>query len=230
MSRPSIYEQDLGQNAANYVPLSPLSWLARCAHIFPTRTALIHGDLRQDWATTHRRCRQLASALAGRGIGKGDTVAVMAPNVPALYEAHFGVPMCGAVLNTVNIRLDAAAIRFILEHGEARVLITDCEFSDTIAEAVKGMSPAPLVIDIDDPLARSGERLSDIDYESFLAEGAADFPCARPDNEWDAISLNYTSGTTGNPKGVVYHHRGAYLNSLGNVLAWALPKDTVYLW
>jgi fatty-acyl-CoA synthase len=202
------YELDLEQNEANHVPLTPLSFARRTAEVFPDRVAVIHGDTRFTWSETYARCKRLASALVARGIGKGDTVAVMAPNVPALLEAHFGVPLCGAVLNALNIRLDAEAIAFILHHGEAKVLITDREFSPVI----------------------TGELLGELNYEQLLNEGDPEYPWALPNDEWDAISLNYTSGTTGNPKGVVYHHRGAYMNAVGNILAWGMSHRPVYLW
>jgi fatty-acyl-CoA synthase len=224
------FETDLDKNAANYVPLSPLGFLARSAAIYPKRLAVVHGERRYGWAETYRRCRRLASALARRGIGKGDAVAVMAPNVPELFEAHFGVPMTGAVLNAINTRLDAATIAFILDHGGAKVLIADREFSDTIGKALALVKTRPLVIDIDDVLAPQGELRGESDYESFIATGDPDFAWHNPGDEWDAIALNYTSGTTGNPKGVVYHHRGAYLNALGNILVWSMPTHPVYLW
>jgi fatty-acyl-CoA synthase len=224
------FETDLDKNAANYVPLSPLGFLARSAAVYPKRLAVVHGERRYDWAETYRRCRRLAGALARRGIGKGDTVAVMAPNVPELFEAHFGVPMTGAVLNAINTRLDAATIAFILDHGDAKVLIADREFADTIGKALALAKTRPLVIDIDDVLAPQGELRGETDYESFIATGDPDFAWQNPDDEWDAIALNYTSGTTGNPKGVVYHHRGAYLNALGNILVWSMPTHPVYLW
>jgi fatty-acyl-CoA synthase len=224
------YETDLDKSAANYVALSPLSFLQRSAAVFPQRTAVVHGPRRYSWAEAFERCRRLASALAKRGVGKGDTVAVMAPNVPEVFEAHFGVPVLGAVLNALNVRLDAETIAFILKHGEAKVLITDREFAPVIKQALAMVEMKPLVIDIDDALAPPGELLGEMDYEAFLATGDADFAWRLPGDEWDAIALNYTSGTTGNPKGVVYHHRGAYLNALGNVLVWGMGQHPVYLW
>ncbi len=224
------YEQGLGKNAANFTPLTPLSFIERTARVFPDHTAVVHGETQRSWTETYQRCIKLASALNRRGINKGDTVAVMLPNVPASLEAHFGVPMCGAVLNTLNIRLDAKTIAFILDHGEAEVLLTDKEFAPIVNEALSLCKAKPLVIDVDDALAPDGELLGEIEYEAFLAEGNTGYDWQYPENEWDAISLNYTSGTTGNPKGVVYHHRGAALNSLGNITAWAMPQRPKYLW
>ena len=224
------YEHGLGKNAANFTPLTPLSFIERTARVFPDQTAVIHGDMQRSWAETYQRCVKLAAALHNKGIGKGDTIAMMLPNVPAALEAHFGVPMCGAVLNALNIRLDAKMIAFILDHGEAEILLTDKEFSNTIKEALTLCKSNPLVIDVDDALAPEGELLGDIEYEAFLAEGNTSYEWQYPENEWDAISLNYTSGTTGNPKGVVYHHRGAALNSLGNITSWTLPQRPKYLW
>ena len=224
------YEQGLGKNAANFTSLTPLSFIERTARVFPDRTAVVHGEIQRSWTETYQRCIKLASALNRRGINKGDTVAMMLPNVPASLEAHFGVPMCGAVLNALNIRLDAKTIAFILDHGEAEVLLTDKEFAPVINEALSLCEAKPLVIDVDDALAPEGELLGEIEYEAFLAEGNASYDWQYPENEWDAISLNYTSGTTGNPKGVVYHHRGAALNSLGNITAWAMPQRPKYLW
>ncbi|MEE4461833.1 acyl-CoA synthetase [Azotobacter chroococcum] len=226
----SIFEQGLSRSEVNHVPLSPLSFIERSAAVYPHRPAVIHGSIRRNWAETYVRCRRLASALAGRGIGKGDTVAVMLPNIPQMLEAHFGVPMIGAVLNTLNVRLDAEAIAFMLQHGEAKVLIADREYQEVIHAAVGMLAHPPLVIDVDDPEYGEGQPVSDLDYEALLAEGDPEFAWQWPEDEWQAISLNYTSGTTGNPKGVVYHHRGAYLNSLGNQMVWAMGNHPVYLW
>ncbi len=226
----SPFERDLDRNAANHVPLTPLGFLARAAAVYPGRIAVVHGNLRRSWAETYARCRRFASALARRGIGPGDTVAVMAPNVPAAFEASFGVPMAGAVLNALNTRLDADTIAFILSHGDAKLLVTDKEFSPIIARALEKLGRPLAVIDIDDPLAAGGTCLGEKDYEAFLAEGDPDFAWRGPADEWAAIALNYTSGTTGNPKGVVYHHRGAYLNALGNILVWGMRRHPVYLW
>jgi fatty-acyl-CoA synthase len=228
--RAGPYRDLLGKKAANQVPLSPLSFLPKAAAIHPHRIALIHGAWRSTWAETYIRCRRLASALVARGVGPGDTVAVLAPNIPAIYEAHFGVPMTGAVLNTLNIRLDAEAIAFQLTHGEARVLITDREFSPLAKRALSMLERQPLVIDIDDPLSQGGELLGAIDYEAFLLEGSADFTWLLPGDEFEPIALNYTSGTTGNPKGVVTHHRGAYLNALSQIVSSGMPAHSVYLW
>jgi fatty-acyl-CoA synthase len=230
MTGNSAYLTGLDRNQANYTPLTPLTFLERAAYVYPERPSVIHGSQRFTWRETYARCRRLASALARRGIGKNDTVALMAPNIPAMYEAHFGVPMCGAVLNTLNTRLDAETIAFMLRHGGARVLITDREFSATIESALKLLDERPLVIDIDDPSYQDGRTLGEIGYEAFLAEGDPDYAWQGPADEWDAISLNYTSGTTGDPKGVVCHHRGAYLNAISNVLDWDLPSHAVYLW
>src|SRR5215472_16877666 len=224
------YSSGLERNAANFAPLTPLDFLARSAAVFPDRLAVVHGARRYSWAQVYERCRRLASALKQHGIGKNDTVAVMAPNIPEAFEAHFGVAMAGAVLNALNIRLDAGSIAFMLRHGEAKALITDREFSGVIDEALSQLERKPLVIDIDDVLAPPGKRLGDMDYERFIAGGDPDFAWEPPADEWDAIALNYTSGTTGNPKGVFYHHRGAYLNALGNALVWSMPQHPIYLW
>jgi fatty-acyl-CoA synthase len=225
----SPYDTGLDKNAANFVPLSPIGFLRRSAGVYPQRVSVVHGQRRYTWRQTLERCRRLASALAQHGVGRGDTVAVMAPNIPEAFEATFGVPMAGAVLNALNIRLDAETIAFILKHGEAKVLLTDGEFAPIIRAALARLDEKPLVIDIADPLA-PGERLGAIDYEAFLASGDPEFAELTPRDEWDAIALNYTSGTTGNPKGVVYHHRGAYLNALGNILVWGMQQHPVYLW
>jgi len=217
-------------NAANSAPLTPLSFLARAAAVYPDKTAVIHGERRFSYAELDRRVRRLASALAARGVGKGDTVAIMAPNVPEMLEAHYGVPMIGAVLNPLNYRLDAATIAFILEHGEAKALITDRELSGVVGEALARLETQPLVIDIDDPIAAEGELLGTCDYEAFLAGGDPGYVSNAPADEWDAICLLYTSGTTGNPKGVVYHHRGAWLNAVGNMITFGLDRRSIYLW
>ena len=227
------YESGLGQNAANYTPLSPLTFIERAASVHPDHLSVIHGERRFTWAETYARCRRLASALRGRGIGPGDTVSVFAPNVPAIYEASFGVGMIGAVVNTINTRLDPPTVAFILEHGNARALITDKEFSDVAGEALRRLGRRGrdiLVIDIDDVLAPGGERVGEVEYEAFLEAGDAGFEWELPKDEWQAIALNYTSGTTGNPKGVVYHHRGAYLNAMSNVIDWSMGQHPIYLW
>ncbi len=224
------YEQALDQVPANYQPLSPLSMIARTAAVYPERLAVVHGERRFTWAQTYTRCRKLASALQRRGIGRGDTVAVLATNIPAFYEGLFGIPAVGAVINPINIRLDADAIAFILDHGEAKVLLTDTEFAPVVREALARATVKPLVIDIADVDAPCHERLGEMEYEDFIADGDADFPWTLPDNEWQAMALCYTSGTTGNPKGVVYHHRGAYLNALGCAMAWNMVHHPVYLW
>src|ERR671916_319789 len=228
---PNVYDTDLDKNPANFQPLTPLSFLERAASVHPDRTAIIHGSLRRSYRDFYARSRRLASALARRGIGRGDTVAVMLPNTPAMLECHYGVPMAGAVLNTLNTRLDARVIAFSLEHSGAKVLITDREFSSVVKAALELVAVQPLVIDYDDPeFAGPGERLGVIEYEAFLAEGDPDFAWSMPADEWDAISLNYTSGTTGDPKGVVYHHRGAYLLAMGNIVTGGMGQHLVYLW
>ncbi len=224
------FETGLDRNAANHVPLTPLSFLERTAAVFPTRTSVIHGAGRWTWAETAQRCRNLASALANHGIGAGDTVSVMLPNVPPAFEATFGVPMTGAILNALNTRLDAATIAFTLEHGGARVLITDTEYAPVIRDALAQLGREILVVDYDDPEGPGGDRLGTMDYEEFLASADPGYVPRPVANEWESLALNYTSGTTGNPKGVVYHHRGAYLNALANILTWGMKKHPVYLW
>lgn len=220
----------LPKNQANYQALSPISFLTRTARVHPDRLALVHGPIRQTWRETHERCARLASALANFGVSPGQTVAIMAPNTPAHYEAHFGVPMAGAILNSINTRLDAKTVRFILEHGNAQVFLVDREFAPVAKQALEGMDNAPRIISIDDPIYQEGEMLSELDYESFLAGGDPEFEGVPVADEWDAISLNYTSGTTGDPKGVVYHHRGAYLNATANAVSWAMGQHPTYLW
>ena len=224
------YSMGLEKNSANYAALSPLSFIERAAAVYPERTAVIHQDTTRNWAQTYQRTRQLASALVKAGVGEGDTVSVVAPNLPEVFEAHFGVPMAGAVLNAINIRLDAEAIAFILQHAESKVVIVDREFSEVVSKAVKMAGTSPLVIDIDDPYYEGGELIGAMDYEAFIASGDADYAWQQPKGEWDAITLNYTSGTTGNPKGVVYHHRGAYLNAVSNIVSWHMGAHPVYLW
>jgi fatty-acyl-CoA synthase len=222
--------EDCERGPANHTPLTPLSFLAWAARVYPGKTAVIHGERTYTYAEFAARARRLGSALARRGIAPGDTVAIMAPNVPAMLEAHYGVPMTGAVLNPLNYRLDARTIAFILEHGNAKALLTDREFSATIAEALALLGRTILVIDIDDPLHEGGRLVGEIEYERFLAEGDPAWPGVPVADEWQAICLLYTSGTTGDPKGVVYHHRGAYLNALGNALTFGLSARAVYLW
>ena len=226
----NIFEQDLPKTPANYAPLTPLSFLERAASVYPDRASVIHGAQRYSWRDTYGRCRRLASALSRRGIGVGHTVAAMLPNTPPMYEAHFGVAMAGAVLNTLNTRLDPEAIAFMLDHGEARLLITDAEFSPTVEAALRLIKNKITVVDAMDPELPGGRRLGELTYEQLLEEGDPQFAWRWPHDEWEAIALNYTSGTTGNPKGVVYHHRGAYLNGVGNILVWGMPHHSVYLW
>ncbi|MEX0319976.1 MAG: acyl-CoA synthetase [Ruegeria sp.] len=231
MTATNIYERHLDQNRANHTPLSPLSYIERTAAVYPDYPSVVYGDRRYSWAETYARCRRLASALAARGIGRGDTVSIIAANIPELYEAHFGVPMAGAVLNAINTRLDAPVIAFILNHGEAKVLLVDPEFSGVVKEALQQVERSDLlVIDIEDPSYDGGENLGALTYDALLAEGDPEFDWSLPADEWDAITLNYTSGTTGNPKGVVYHHRGAALNATSNILTWGMPQHSVYLW
>ncbi len=229
----SIFDRDLPRTEANFAPFSPLSFIERTAEVYPNRLAVVHGELRQSWGETYTRCRRLASALQRAGIGKNDTVAVMLPNTPPMVEAHFGVPMAGAVLNALNTRLDPEAIAFMLDHGEAKVVIVDPEFSLTLKKALtmRQSSTPLLVIDVEDALfTGTTERIGNSTYEAFLNGGDPAFAWSLPADEWDAIALNYTSGTTGNPKGVVYHHRGAAMNAVSNVMEWDMPKHAVYLW
>jgi len=226
----SIFDTNLQQQEANFEPLSPVSFLRRAAQVAPTHTAIVHGDRRYTYAQFYERSCRLASALSKRGVGQGDCVAIMGANTPEMLEAHNGVPMLGAVLNSLNIRLDARTIAFILEHGEAQVLLTDCGFSDTVRAALDLIDRELLVVDIDDPMATGGKRLGALDYENLLAEGDPNLVPKPLLNEWQALSLLYTSGTTGDPKGCVYHHRGAYLNALGNMFTVGLGRESVYLW
>jgi fatty-acyl-CoA synthase len=231
----NIYEQGLGRNSANFTPITPLLFLERSAEVYPNRVAVIHGKLRQTWMQTYERCRRLASALQKHGIGLGDTVAVMLPNTPPMVEAHFGIPMAGAVLNALNTRLDPESIAFMLNHGEAKVVIIDPEFSGVMKKALelvrKESDRDILVIDVEETeFDVPGEKLGKLTYENLLAEGDPNFAWQVPADEWQAICLNYTSGTTGNPKGVVYHHRGAAINAVSNILDWDMNKHPIYLW
>jgi fatty-acyl-CoA synthase len=226
----SMYDEGLGRNQANHAPLTPLTFLERAAYVYPDRLSVVHGARSFTWKQTYARCRRLASALSRLGVGKNDTVSVMLPNTPPMYEAHFGVPMCGAVLNPLNTRLDAETIAFMLRHSEAKVLITDREFSPVIGMALALLKTKPFVIDVDDPAYEGGGNLNFVEYETFLDGGDPEYSWRNPADEWDAISMSYTSGTTGDPKGVVYHHRGAHLNAISNILNWGMPHHAVYLW
>ena len=228
---PNIYEQHMDRNPANYAPLSPIPLLERAASVFPDRPSVVHGARRYTWSETWDRARRLGSALAQRGIGKGDTVAAMLPNIPEMFECHFGIPMTGGVFNALNTRLDAATIAFILNHGEAKILITDREYAPTVEGALEQIGRPITVIDVDDPeYGGGGKLLGETTYEALIAGGDPGYEGREPDDEWDAISLNYTSGTTGNPKGVVYSHRGAYIGAIGNPMTWSMPQHPVYLW
>ncbi|HKM15162.1 MAG TPA: acyl-CoA synthetase [Marinospirillum sp.] len=231
MQHTNIYNMGLNRNAANFAALTPISFLQRSASVFPNHVAQIHHDVKITWAQTYTRCIKLASALNKAGIAEGDTVAFIAPNIVPVFEAHFGVPMCGAVLNAINTRLDAEAISFILQHAEAKIIFVDREFSEVASRAIKMLGAnRPRIIHIDDPFYEGGKLIGEMDYEAFLATGDEDFAYKTPSDEWDAITLNYTSGTTGNPKGVVYHHRGAYLNAVSNAVSWDMGDHPVYLW
>lgn len=231
MSHAGIYNAGLDANSANFEALTPLSFVERTAAIYPEYVAVVYNDLRLTWGETYARMKRLGSGLAARGIGKDDTVSVIAANIPEMFEAHFGVPMCGAVLNTVNTRLDAEAIAFILNHAEAKAVLVDPEFSDVVGTAIKMTGrDEMLVVDIEDASFDGGKRVGTLTYEELLAEGTEEYDFVLPGNEWDAISLNYTSGTTGDPKGVVYHHRGATLNALSNIVTWGMGHHSRYLW
>ncbi len=226
----SHFSAELDKNAANYVPLSPLTFIERAASVYPDRCALIYNDTQRSWSDTYRRCRQFAAALKRCGVATDDTVALMLPNVPAMYEAHFAIPMAGAIIHGLNIRLDADAIAFQLKHGGAKVLLIDPEYAATVAAALDRLDKKPIVIDVDDPAFEGGELLGEIEYEDFLATDDPAFAWTLPSDEWQAIALGYTSGTTGDPKGVVTHHRGAYLNAISNIMAWNMVAHPVYLW
>ena len=226
----NIYEQNLEKKEANHVSQSPLSWIERAASVYPKSKSVVHGTRKFTWLETFERCRKLAHSLCKRGIGKGDTVSIVATNIPAFYESLFGVPATGAVINPINIRLDSDAIAFILEHAESKLVLVDTEFSAVVKRAVDKLKNKPLIIDIADSLATTHDRIGEIEYEDFIAEGDSSYTWKVPEDEWQSLALCYTSGTTGNPKGVVYHHRGAYLNAIGCALSWNMNHHPVYLW
>ncbi|MDS1309717.1 MULTISPECIES: AMP-binding protein [Marinobacter] len=226
----NMFELGLDKTEASYTPLTPISFIQRTALAHPTRTAVIHGSISRTWAETYQRCLKMASALRKLGVRKGDTVAALLPNIPEMLELHFAVPMIGAVLNAQNTRLDSKTMTFMLNHGRAKVFFTDTEYSDRSRDALVGCDAKPIVIDVDDPNFAGGELIGKMTYDALLATGDDDFAWDMPDDEWQAIALNYTSGTTGNPKGVVYHHRGAHLNALSNIIGFGLPSGAVYLW
>jgi len=227
--QPGDGSSPLPQHKANYTPLSPLSFLKRTAEVYPEYIAVVHDSREISYAQTYQRCRKIASALQQAGVEPGDVVSIIAPNIPEVYEAHFAIPMCGAILNAINTRLESKTIAYILEHSQAKVLFVDRDSTDVVKEALKNLETTPLLIDINDPQAQ-GEPISETDYESFLQKGDEQYEWLMPDDEWASISLNYTSGTTGNPKGVIYHHRGAYLNAMSNITGWHMGAHPVYLW
>jgi len=226
----NLFDMSLDKNPANYVSLSPLTFLKRAADVYPNKIACIHGEQKITWAETYLRCVKLASALSSRGVKKGDTVSAMLPNIPAMFELHFAVPMLGAVLHSINTRLDTKSVAFQLDHAESKAIFIDGEFSDVMANAVKEAEVSPFVIDVEDATFNGGAPIGELEYEALIEEGSDTFEWDLPEDEWQSITLNYTSGTTGNPKGVVYHHRGAYLNALSNVVTWDMGNHPVYLW
>jgi fatty-acyl-CoA synthase len=226
----NIYTQGLDKNQANYVPLSPLTFIKRAAYVYPDKTAVVYSKKRYTWKETYWRTCSLASALQEHGVKEGDTVSIMGYNTPEMYEAHFGIPMTGGVIHAINTRLDAKNIAFMMDHAQTKVLLTDTGAAPRIKEALSLVKHKPFVVDIIDPNEEEGELLGGVNYEDFIARGDRKFKWNLPKDEWNAIALNFTSGTTGNPKGVVYHHRGAYLNALGNIVVWEMPKHPVYLW
>lgn len=226
----NLFDLSLDKNLANYTALSPLSFLKRAADVYPDKLACVHGEQRITWAETYQRCVKLASALSRRGIGKGDAVSAMLPNIPAMFELHFAVPMLGAVLHSINTRLDPASVAFQLEHAESKLVFIDSEFSPTMAAALKEMQASPFIVDVEDASFDANAPIGSVEYERLIEEGDDNFAWRSPEDEWQSITLNYTSGTTGNPKGVVYHHRGAYLNALSNLLTWDVGNHPTYLW